>query len=380
MDDSLFDSDSLEIEMPNSTLNEVVAKIAVIGVGGAGCNMIDHMITEGCSKVNLIVANTDLQVLNLSKAPKKIQLGPKLTRGRGAGADPEIGKNSALESYEFIKESLIGSDIVFISAGLGGGTGTGAASIVAAAVKEIGALSIAVVTKPFSWEGARVGLANIGLEELRKVSDSVIVVSNDKLLGVVDKDATWEDSFKIVDNILYQAVNGMSEVILKSGSRKDFNTDIADIKTIMSYRGMALIGIGKAKGENAAFNALENAINSPLLEKIALNGAQGILIHFTISPKFSILAVNDIMQTVKQTINSNPNIIFGSTLDKNMESDETKITIVATGFKEKENSKVSMDSKDEVTKVKDNNAFTSDEAYLDIPPLNRNYIIKYQLD
>ena len=251
--ENLFRVDDIKVDMPSKVLSDNVAKIAVIGVGGGGCNMINHMINEGSHKIDLIAANTDLQVLHISKAPKKIQLGLKLTKGLGAGMKPEVGRDSAVESYEEIKATLKGADIIFIAAGLGGGTGTGAAAIIAKAAKEIGALTVSVVTKPFTWEGKkRAGLANLGLEELKKVSDSIIIVPNDRLLEIIDENVGMKDAFKIIDNILYQAVNGMSEVILNPGN-SDINTDFADVKTIMQHKGMALMGIGRAKGENAAF-------------------------------------------------------------------------------------------------------------------------------
>ena len=288
--ENLFREDDIRVDMPSKVLSNNLPKIAVIGVGGGGCNMINHMIDEGSHKIDLIVANTDLKVLHVSKAPKKIELGHKLNNGFGAGMDPEVGRNSALESYEEIKETLKGSDIVFVAAGLGGGTGTGAAAIIAKAAREVGALTVSVVTKPFSFEGKmRAGLANLGLEELKKVSDSLIVISNDKLTEIVDASLGIKNAFKIVDNILYQAVNCMSEVILNPGSGADINADFADVKTIMKHKGIALMGIGKAKGEEATQRALENAINSPLLEKVPLDGAKGILIHFTVNPEISLL-------------------------------------------------------------------------------------------
>ena len=288
MKENLFNVDDIKVEMPSKTLSDNIAKISVIGVGGGGCNMINHMINEGTHKIDLIAANTDLQVLRISKAPKKIQLGLKLTKGLGAGMKPEIGRDSAVESYEDIKDSLKGADIVFIAAGLGGGTGTGAAAIIAKAAKEIGALTVSVVTKPFTWEGKkRAGLANLGLEEIKKISDSIIVVPNDRLLEIIDENVGMKDAFKIIDNILYQAVNGMTEVILNPGN-SDINTDFADVQTIMQHKGMALMGIGKAKGDNAAQKALEDAIDSPLLDKVSLSGAKGILIHFNTHPQVSL--------------------------------------------------------------------------------------------
>ncbi len=375
--DDLFNADDIKVEMPNKVLSDNVAKITVIGVGGGGCNMVNHMIKEGCNKVDLISANTDRQVLEISRAPKKIQLGAKLTKGLGAGMKPEIGRDSAIESYEDIKAALDGADIVFIAAGLGGGTGTGAAAIIAKAAKEVGALTVSVVTKPFSWEGKkRGGLANLGLEELKKVSDSIIVVPNDRLLEIIDDTVGMKDAFKIIDNILYQAVNGMSEVILNPGN-SDINTDFADVKTIMQHRGMALMGIGRAKGEGAAQKALEDAIDSPLLDKVSLSGAKGILIHFNIHPQVPLLAINDVMGNINDRMDSNAEIIFGTSSDRGLDKDEVKITIVATGFESKN------DSTEDRLKENDEKSGTSvspnDDNYLDIPPLMRDYVVQYNI-
>lgn len=376
MSDNLFNVEDITVKMPTQTLSDNVAKISVIGVGGGGCNMINHMITEGSHKIDLIVANTDLQVLHISKAPKKIQLGLKLTKGLGAGMKPEIGRDSAVESYEDIKNTLKGADIVFIAAGLGGGTGTGAAAVVAKAAKEIGALTVSVVTKPFTWEGKkRAGLANLGLEELKKVSDSIIVVPNDRLLDIIDESVGMKDAFRIIDNILYQAVNGMSEVILNPGNA-DINMDFADVRTIMQHRGMALMGIGRAKGDNAAIKALEDAIESPLLDKVSLSGAKGILIHFNIHPQISLFAINNVMEKIHETIDSNAEIIFGTTSDKTLEKDEVKITIVATGF---ESINVSSSKKDEENTPNKTKISSDDENYLDTPPLMRDYVVQYSL-
>jgi cell division protein FtsZ len=376
MSEDLFNPQIIE-QMPNKVLAENVAKIAVVGVGGGGCNMINHMINEGIYKVDLIVANTDLQALRVSKAPKKIQLGLELTKGLGAGMKPEVGRDSAIESYDEIKEALEGSDIVFVAAGLGGGTGTGAAAIIAKAAKDVGALTVAVVTKPFKWEGKRrTGLANLGLEELKKVTDSIIVVKNDKLKDISDPNIGMKDAFKIVDNILYQAVNGMSEVILKPGTN-DINADFADIQTIMQHKGMALMGIGKAKGENATLKALENAIKSPLLDEVTLSGAQGIMVHWTVNPNIPLSSVTDIMEEINNTIDGDADIIFGTTTDDTLDEDEVKITIVATGFD-------SPDEQDNNTKkdneVQETTVLTpNDPEYYDTPPLMRGYSIKFQL-
>lgn len=379
--ENLFRVDDIKVDMPSKVLSDNVAKIAVIGVGGGGCNMINHMINEGSHKIDLIAANTDLQVLHISKAPKKIQLGLKLTKGLGAGMKPEVGRDSAVESYEEIKATLKGADIIFIAAGLGGGTGTGAAAIIAKAAKEIGALTVSVVTKPFTWEGKkRAGLANLGLEELKKVSDSIIIVPNDRLLEIIDENVGMKDAFKIIDNILYQAVNGMSEVILNPGN-SDINTDFADVKTIMQHKGMALMGIGRAKGENAAQRALEDAIDSPLLDKVSLNGAKGILIHFNIHPQVSLFAINDVMGTINDRMDSNAEIIFGTTSDSTLEKDEVKITIVATGFESKndeleDTSEANEENNNQSSAVLDD----SNENYYDTPPFMRDYRVQYQLN
>ncbi|PHO11047.1 cell division protein FtsZ [Malaciobacter canalis] len=377
--DNLFNVDDITVEMPNQTIGENIAKISVIGVGGGGCNMINHMIQEGTHKIDLIAANTDLQVLNISRAPKKIQLGVKLTKGLGAGMKPEVGRDSAVESYEDIKNALKGTDIIFIAAGLGGGTGTGAAAIIAKAAKEVGALTVSVVTKPFTWEGKkRAGLANLGLEELKKVSDSIIVVPNDRLLDIIDENVGMKDAFKIIDNILYQAVNGMSEVILNPGN-SDINTDFADVKTIMQHKGMALMGIGRAKGEDAALRALEDAIDSPLLDKVSLSGAKGILIHFNIHPQVSLFAINNVMGSIHDNIDSNAEIIFGTTTDSTLQTDEVKITIVATGFESKNDTDDDYDKNSEGQDNSNAKLSVNDENYLDIPPLMREYVVQYQL-
>jgi cell division protein FtsZ len=377
-DETMFDYDSIIVQKPTKTLSENVAKIAVIGVGGGGCNMVNYMINEGTHKIDLIVANTDLQVLNLSKAPTKIQLGANLTRGLGAGMRPDIGRDAALESYDKIKEALDGSDIVFIAAGLGGGTGTGAAAVIAKAAKEVGALTVAVVTKPFKWEGKkRTGLANLGLEEIKKVSDSIIIISNDKLRSIVEKNIGMKDAFRVVDDVLYQAVNGMSEVILKPGS-DDINVDFADVRTIMQHKGIALMGIGRAKGEDAAQKALDIAIKSPLLDEISLGDAKGIMIHWTVNPNVPMFAISDVMDNIHSTLTGNPDIIFGTTTDENLDVDEIKITIVATGFESSEESKQEIQQQKTTTHSTTTKVVNNENLY-DTPPLMREYSIKYHL-
>lgn len=360
-----------------ATLPDNVAKIAVIGVGGGGCNMVNHMILEGVDKIDLIVSNTDLQALKTSDAPTKIQIGGELTKGLGAGMKPNVGKDSALENYEDIKNALKGSDIVFIAAGLGGGTGTGAAPIVAKAAKEINALTVSVVTKPFKWEGTRrTAIANLGLEELKVYSDSIIVIKNDRLKEIGSQTLGIKDAFKMVDNILYHAVNGMSDIILNPGN-SDINVDFADVKTIMQNRGMALMGIGKGKGENAVHDALQNAIKSPLLDEVSLESAKGIMIHWTFNKNLSLFAITEIMENINDTIDTNADIIFGTTTDDNLAKDEVKITIIATGFEtfEKEEPKK---EKEKVVLAYEPDIINNPNYY-DTPPFMRGYTIKYQI-
>lgn len=311
------------------------AKIKAIGVGGGGGNMINHMIKEGIKGIDLIVANTDAQALEDSIAPFKIKLGVVATGGRGAGMIPEKGREAALESFEEIRNMLKGADMVFISAGLGGGTGTGAAPIVAQAAKEVGALTVSIVTSPFKFEGKkRTLLAKEGLEELKRESDSIIIIPNEKLLSIVEKNLGLKDSFKMVDNILAQAVSGISNVILAHGEN-DINLDFADIRTVMNHRGLALMGAGSSSGENAAYNAAKMAIESPLLDNISIDGATGILVHFHIHPDFSLINIAEAMEVIEENADENASVIFGTTTDASFGIDEVKITVIATGFEDK---------------------------------------------
>jgi len=327
--------EEFEIEITETKCHTNGAKIKAIGVGGGGGNMINHMIQEGIHTIDLIVANTDEQALTSSIAPFKMQLGVNATRGLGAGMVPEKGREAALESFDEIKETLEGADIVFISAGLGGGTGTGAAPIIAQAAKEIGALTVAIVTSPFKFEGRkRTKLAREGLEELKRESDSIIVVPNEKLLSIVEKNLGIKESFRMVDDILAQAVGGISKVILSHGDN-DINLDFADVKTVMSHRGLALMGAGYAVGPNAAYDAAKAAIESPLLDNISIDGAMGVLVHFDIHPEYPIMEIGEAMSIVEESADENAAVIFGTTTNENMEIDEVRITIVATGFEDK---------------------------------------------
>jgi cell division protein FtsZ len=264
-----------------------------------------------------------------------MQLGMNATRGLGAGMVPDKGREAALESFEDIKSMLTGADIVFISAGLGGGTGTGAAPIIAQAAKEVGALTVSIVTSPFKFEGRkRTKLAKEGLEELKRESDSIIVVPNEKLLSIVEKNLGIKESFRMVDDILAQAVGGISKVILSHGDN-DINLDFADVKTVMSHRGLALMGAGYAVGPNAAYDAAKAAIESPLLDNISIDGAMGVLVHFDIHPDYPIMEIGEAMNIVEESADEDASVIFGTTTNPNMEIDEVRITIVATGFEDK---------------------------------------------
>jgi len=327
--------EEFEIDIVETKCHTNGAKIKAIGVGGGGGNMINHMIQEGINSIDLIVANTDAQALDSSLAPYKMQLGLNATRGLGAGMVPEKGREAALESFEDIKAMLEGADIVFISAGLGGGTGTGAAPIIAQAAKEVGALTVSIVTSPFKFEGRkRTKLAKEGLEELKRESDSIIVVPNEKLLSIVEKNLGIKESFRMVDDILAQAVGGISKVILSHGEN-DINLDFADVKTVMSHRGLALMGTGYSTGTNAAYDAAKAAIESPLLDNISIDGAMGVLVHFDIHPDYPIMEIGEAMSIVEESADEDASVIFGTTTDPSMDIDEVKITIIATGFEDK---------------------------------------------
>jgi cell division protein FtsZ len=305
------------------------AKIKVIGVGGGGGNAVNRMICAGVEGVEFVVANTDLQALQMSRAPVKIQLGTKLTNGLGAGANPEIGRRGALEDADKIIEALEGADMVFVTTGLGGGTGTGAAPIIASLASEMGALTVAVVTKPFAFEGRRrMAQAERGLAELIDSIDTTIVIPNEKLLAVA-QNAGFFESFRIADDILRQAVQGISDIITIPGI---INRDFADVKTIMAGMGYAVMGTAVAKGERRATDAAQAAISSPLLEAGAIDGARGILINITGSSTLKLAEVNEASTIIQSAAHEDANIIFGAVQDEKMK-DDLKITVIATGFK-----------------------------------------------
>jgi cell division protein FtsZ len=317
------------------------AKIKAIGVGGGGGNMIDHMIKSSISGIELIVANTDAQVLEKSLCENKVQLGEKITKGLGAGMQPEIGGQSAEESKDEIREYLEGADIVFIAAGLGGGTGTGASPVIAQIAREMGALTISVVTRPFSFEGGRRSkVALQGLEELKKQSDSIVVIPNDKLLQTVERNVGIKDAFKIVDDVLSRAVVGASGIILGSGEN-DINLDFADLRTVMSHRGLALMGMGEAEGEKSAYEAIKSAIESPLLDNISINGAMGVLVHFSTHPNYPLAEMNDAMEIIREAADPDATIIFGTNTDPEVPDNFVKITLIATGFERIDEKKAS---------------------------------------
>src|SRR5574340_891705 len=306
------------------------AKIKVVGVGGGGSNAVNRMIDAKLEGVEFYVANTDLQALQMSQAPVKIQLGVKLTNGLGAGANPEIGRRAALEDTDKIVEALEGADMVFVTAGLGGGTGTGGAPIVASLARELGALTVGVVTKPFAFEGRRrMTQAEYGLSELIQAFVTVICIPNERLMEFVDKGTSFFEAFRIADDILRQGVQGISDIITITGI---INRDFADIKTIMEGMGYAVMGTAIGRGENRAVDATNKAIASPLLEDASINGAQGILLNITGSSKLTMYEVHEASSIVQKAAAENANIIFGAVLDETME-DAVKVTVIATGIK-----------------------------------------------
>ncbi|MBB6729642.1 cell division protein FtsZ [Cohnella zeiphila] len=310
---------------------EPLAKIKVIGVGGGGSNAVNRMIENGVKGVEFITVNTDAQALHLTKSEQKLQIGDKLTRGLGAGANPEVGKKAAEESREGIMNSLRGADMVFVTAGMGGGTGTGAAPVIAELAKECGALTVGVVTRPFTFEGRKRSLqAEHGIEALKEKVDTLIVIPNDRLLEIVDKKTPMMEAFREADNVLKQAVQGISDLIAVPGL---INLDFADVKTIMTERGSALMGIGVASGENRAMEAAKKAIMSPLLET-SIEGARGIIMNITGGSNLSLFEVNEAAEIVISASDPEVNMIFGASIDDTMK-DEIKVTVIATGFEHK---------------------------------------------
>lgn len=310
---------------------EQFARIKVIGCGGGGSNAVNRMIDNGVKGVEFITVNTDAQALQLSKAELKLQIGEKLTRGLGAGANPEVGKKAAEESREIVENALRGADLVFVTAGMGGGTGTGAAPVIAEIARDIGALTVGVVTRPFSFEGRkRSSHADNGIAALKEKVDTLIIIPNDRLLEIVDKNTPMLEAFRQADNVLRQGVQGISDLIAVPGL---INLDFADVKTIMTERGSALMGIGVATGENRAAEAAKKAVFSPLLET-SIDGARGVLMNITGGTNLSLYEVNEAADIVASAADPEVNMIFGAVIDENLK-DEILVTVIATGFEHK---------------------------------------------
>jgi cell division protein FtsZ len=308
---------------------QLPAKIKVIGVGGGGGNAVNRMIQAGIRGVEFLVANTDLQAMRTSLAPVKLQIGGKLTKGLGAGANPEIGKQAALEDTDRILEALHGADMIFITTGMGGGTGTGAAPIIASLAAELGSLTVAVVTKPFGFEGKRRRVqAEQGIRALRDTVDTLITIPNERLLNFVERGTSLNEAFKIADDILRQAVQGISDLITVPG---EINLDFADVRTIMHGMGMALMGTGVSTGEHRAVEAAQRAISSPLLEEASIEGAKGVLINVTGGADMTLFEVHEAASIIQEAADEEANIIFGTVIDNKMK-DEIKVTVIATGF------------------------------------------------
>ncbi|HKM39218.1 MAG TPA: cell division protein FtsZ [bacterium] len=339
------------------------ADIKVIGIGGGGNNAVNRMITSGLKGVEFIAVNTDAQQLLLSQSNRKIQIGEKVTRGLGAGADPAIGKKAADESRELLQESLQGADMVFVTAGMGGGTGTGASPTVAEVAKEAGALTVGVVTRPFSFEGRqRQNQAEAGIAELRDKVDTLIIIPNDRLLQVVEKRTSILDAFRIADDVLRQGVQGISDLIAVPGL---INLDFADVKTIMADTGSALMGIGQANGESRAVEAARMATSSPLLET-SIDGAKGVLLNITGGSDLGLFEVNEAAAIIAEAADPEANIIFGAVIDESM-GDEVKVTVIATGFAPRGGKADKSGNK--LLKNLEFRPFANDE--LDIPPFLR---------
>jgi cell division protein FtsZ len=314
------------------TLDEVTragARIKVVGVGGGGSNAVTRMVQAGLSGVEFIVANTDAQALRANPAPIKIQIGAKLTKGLGAGADPNVGRQAALEDTEHLIQALSGADMVFVTTGLGGGTGTGAAPVIASLATELGALTIAVVTRPFKFEGKkRQAQADAGLDALREAVDTVITIPNERLLSVIDRSTSMMDAFVTADDVLRQAIQGISDLILVPGL---INLDFADVKTIMSGMGVAMMGTAMAEGQTRAMDAANRAISSPLLEDASVDGARGVIINVTGGPDMALMEVNEALTIIQEAAHDEANIIFGAVVDPELHG-RVKITVIATGF------------------------------------------------
>ena len=308
------------------------ATLKVVGVGGGGGNAINSMIERGLEGCEFVAVNTDAQALSKNQAPHKVQIGKELTRGLGAGANPDIGRDASLEDQEELGQILTGSDMVFVTAGMGGGTGTGSAPVVAAVAREHGALVVGIVTRPFNWEGKpRQSKAESGIEELRKHVDTLIVVPNQRLLSIIDKNTSLQDAFRKVDDVLYNATSGIARIITGQGY---INVDFADVRTIMQDMGEALMGTGIAAGEDRAVEAAQSAISSPLLEGVSISGSQGVLINIAASSSLTMMEIDEAVDIVYKSVGQDANIIFGVVIDDSLEDNMT-VTVIATGFNKK---------------------------------------------
>lgn len=340
------------------------AKIKVVGVGGGGGNAVNMMITYKLNGVDFIAANTDAQALEVSRAPVKLQLGSDVTRGLGAGSDPDVGRRAATESKDRIRDLIDGADMVFITAGLGGGTGTGGAPVVAEVAREMDILTVAVVTKPFLFEGRRRELnAEEGLRELKEVVDSLIVIPNQRLLSISGRNMSLQEAFKKADDILYHGVKGISDLVMVPGL---INLDFADVKAIMSDMGLALMGTGMASGEGRAIEAAQRAISSPLLEDNSIQGARGVLLNITGNADMTLFEVNEASTLVQSETHEDANIIFGTVIDENM-GDELRVTVIATGF-----NNGGIQRRKETPAVASINTFKKEKEDLSTPAFIRN--------
>jgi cell division protein FtsZ len=329
MEGRMADQDTSGLRLKLDEEGRTGARIKVVGVGGGGSNAVNRMVQAGLDGVEFIIANTDLQALKLNAAPNKIQIGGKLTKGLGAGADPNVGRQAALEDTDKLIEALDGADMVFVTTGLGGGTGTGAAPVIASLASELGALTIAVVTKPFRFEGKKRQMqAERGLEELRDCVDTVITIPNERLLATIARTTSLTQAFTTADDVLRQAIQGISDLILVPGL---INLDFADVKTIMAGMGIAIMGTGIAEGDNRAMDAANAAISSPLLEDASVKGARGVIINVTGGSDLSLIEVSEASAIIQEAAHEDANIIFGAVVDPKMEG-KVKITVIATGF------------------------------------------------
>ena len=349
----------------DNMVQDQIAKIKVIGVGGGGCNAVNRMIESGVAGVEFIVANTDLQVLNVSHAEVKLQIGKNITNGLGAGANPEVGREAANESKKEIEEALKGADMVFVTCGMGGGTGTGAAPIVAEIAQDMGALTVGIVTKPFRFEGKkRMDQAEAGIEELRKHVDTLIVIPNDRLREIIDKTTPMMAAFKEVDNVLRRGVQSISDLIAVSGL---VNLDFADVKTVMSKRGSAIIGIGIGTGENRATEAARQAVASPLLET-TIDGATDAIINITGGNSLTLFEAEEAAEVVRNAAKTDINTIFGAVINENL-NDEVIVTVIATGFDDnKDDFETPVESEYRPKLIND----LEEDSDIDIPPFLRN--------